>query len=351
MYGSVTKLFLAVSCASLALAGGASQREMGLREQVRLHPESFQANHLAGEYYAHQGNLEAAISYLQKAQRLNPEDYVNSYDLALAYFESGALADARGAIATLLKRRDRAELHNLLGDLEEKEGHIEQAARQYEIAARMDPSEKNLFDLGGDLLLHRGFEPALKVFEFGTARYPPSGRLRVGLGVALYSLGRYGKAIEALCQAVDLDPKDTKALDFLGKMYDVAPEQAENVTSRLARFAKMYPDNPAANYYYALSLRRRTAAPDIKDFSQPEALLLKAVKLNPRFAGAYYALGLLYEDESQPAKAMDAYEHATRAEPHFGKALYRLARLHEANGQRELAQREFRAFEALKTDR
>ena len=266
MYGPVPKLFFALICTSVAPATAATQQELALREQVRLHPDSFEANHRAGEFYAHQGNLKSAIPYLQKAQRLEPEDYVNGYDLALACLESGALTDARNTIANLLKGQDRAELHNLLGDLEEKQGHIQQAAEQYEIAARMDPSEKNLFDLGSDLLLHRGFEPALKVFEFGTNRHPKSGRLRVGLGVALYSLGRYDKAIEALCQAVDLDPKDTKALDFLGKMYDVAPEQADNVTSRLARFAKLYPDNAGANYYYALSLRRRTAAPDARVF-------------------------------------------------------------------------------------
>ena len=54
----------------------------------------------------------------------------------------------------MLRRQDRGELHNLLGDVEEASRNFDEAARQYETAARMDPSEKNLFDLGTDLLRH-----------------------------------------------------------------------------------------------------------------------------------------------------------------------------------------------------
>jgi hypothetical protein len=69
--------------------------------------------------------------------------------------ETGAIAKSREVISALLERKDRAELHNLLGDAEEAEGHVQDAAKQYEVAARMDPTEKNLFDLGSHLLLHR----------------------------------------------------------------------------------------------------------------------------------------------------------------------------------------------------
>ena len=129
----------------------------------------------------------------------------------------------------------------MLGDVEAASSHIEAAARSHEIAARADPSEKNLFDLGSFLVSHRGFDQARIVFEYATGRYPQSAKLRVGLGVADYSLGQYDRAVEALCQAVDLDPRDTKALDFLGKMYDISPAYADEVTKRLAGFVKSYP--------------------------------------------------------------------------------------------------------------
>lgn len=328
-----------VLCIALALAGGATEKP--LREQVRAHPESFQANHVLGEFLVQRRELAAAIFFLDKARRIDPSNYANSYDLALVYLQTGMSGQSRRLIAELLKQGDKAELHNLLADVEEAENNVQEAARQYEIAARMDPSEKNLFDLGSDLTLHRGFEPAIKVFQFGTERFPQSAKLRVGLGVAYYSLGQYDDAVDSLCQAVDLDPRDTKALDFLGKMYDISPQYASDVTKRLARFVRIYPLNAAANYYYALSLRKTSS-------QSAEEYLLKAVRLKPDFAEAHFELGTLYEEEARNSQAVVEFETATNLRPSFAKAHYHLARLYQRAGRRELAQREFRAFEALK---
>jgi len=321
-----------------------------LRQQASEHPQSFAANRHLAEYYIRHNQIPAALPWLEKAANLDPADYNNGYDLALARLETKNPEGARKLLQEMLSRQDRAELHNLLGDVEEAEGHVQEAAQQYEAAARMDPSEKNLFDLGSDLMRHRGFEPALKVFVFATGRYPQSARLRVGLGTAYYALGQYDEAVESLCQAVDLDPKDTKALDFLGKMYDVSPRFATEVTKRLARFVQIYPDNAAANYYYALSLRKRALVPGT-DNSQADAekLLLRAVELKPQYAEAHFELGLLYEDEKRDAKAMREYQTTIQlGGADLSKAHYRLGRLYQKSGQPVLAQKEFDAFEALK---
>ena len=303
-----------------------------------------------GEFYIGKGDFKAAVPYLRRAYGANPADYDNAYDLALAYLEIGSPEDCRQVVNALLQRRDTAELHNLLGEVEEKEGHPQQSAEQYETAARIDPSEKNLFDLASELLLHRGFEPARKALEFATRKYSQSARLQVAMGVAYYSLGQYDSAIDALCRAVDLDPKDTRAFDFLGKMYDAAPAKANEVDSRLAFFAREYPNNAAANYYYALSLRRRTAAtvsPTAE--AQAQEYLLKAINVAPAWAEAHYELGLLYEDESHPDHAVREYQLTVKLLPDFAKAHYHLARLYEKQGHLQLAQAEFHAFEALKT--
>ena len=343
---------LAILYICALMASGAAENdstEAALLEHVRLHPESFQPNHLLGELYAHKGDLKTAVPYLEKAFEIDPGNYNNGYDLALAYLETGVTQSSREVIQALIQRQDKADLHNLLGDVEEKEGHVQQSAEQYETAARMDPSEKNLFDLANELLMHRGFQPGLKVLDFATQKYPQSAKLRVALGVARYSLGQYDQAIEALCQAVDLDPKDTRALNFLGKMYDVAPEKADEVTRRLARFAREYPSNAAANYYYALSLRRRTTeGHSARVDREAERLLLRATKLRPGWADAHYQLGLLYEDESLQDNAIREYQLSVRLRPEFAKAHYRLAHLYEKKGQPQLAQAEFHAFEALK---
>lgn len=89
--------------------------------------------------------------------------YDNAYQLALSQLEAGNLPAARHLIQQSLEEKDNAELHNLLGDVEERSGNFREAAKQYEIAARMDPSEKNIFDLGTELLKYHGYQQSLQV--------------------------------------------------------------------------------------------------------------------------------------------------------------------------------------------
>jgi tetratricopeptide (TPR) repeat protein len=320
-----------------------------LLSAARLHPDDFGANHELGEYYLHQNKLDAAIPYLEKAWIADSSQYINGYDLALAELQVHKTSESRSVITALLRRADKADLHNMLADIEESEGHFNEAARQYEIAARMEPTEKNLFDLGSDLTLHGANGPAQKVFEFATKQYPHSAKLRVGLGVAYYSLGLYDNAVESLCQGVDLDPSDTKALFFLGKMYNVSSVFADRVTERLAHFVALYPQNAAANYYYALSLRRRGVAMSTGSNSTAEKLLRTAVRLDPKFAEAHYELAQLYEDESLDSQAIPEYEIYVRLSPDNTKAHYRLARLYQKHQNKVAAAREFRAVEEAKT--
>jgi len=214
---------------------------------------------------------------------------------------------------------------------------IDETARQLERTARLDPSENNLFELGSYLLQHKGFTPGFTVFDYGVGRYPKSARLRVGLGVALYSLGRYDEAVERLCQAVDLDPSDTKALDFLGKMYDVSPQYANRVAERLARFVELYPRNAAANYYYGLSLG-----------SRGESYLQKAIQLDPGLTDAHYHLAVVSEAAGESGKAIAQYEIAIRQRPGFSQAHYRLARLYQKCGKKDLAREEFAILKTLR---
>ena len=100
-----------------------------------------------------------AAPFLEQAQKIDPSSYDNGYDLALAYFSPDGWR-MRGSWSTsLLKLKNTAELHNLLGEIEEKDGKFVTAANEYETAAHADPSESNLFDWGSELLLHRTLGP------------------------------------------------------------------------------------------------------------------------------------------------------------------------------------------------
>ncbi len=339
----------AITAPIILCAAQGSFSEAALRQQALRQPDNFAANRLLAEYYIRHGQVAAARPWLEKAARIDPANYDNSYDLALARLEAKELDGARKLLDEMLSRQDRSEVHDLLGDVEEAAGNTDEAEKQYERAARMDPSEKNLFDLGTDLLRHHAYPQAVTVFQYAAAKYPKAARLQVGLGISLYSLGKYSDAVETLCHAVDLDPRDTKALDFLGGMYDVSPEMAGEVTKRLAHFVELYPNSAPANYYYALSLRKRNLTAGLNGSERRvETLLKKSAALRPEFADAHFQLALLYSDEGRSAEAIREFEEAIRLNPGLKPAYYRLAQLYREAGRTELSRRELEVFQSLK---
>src|SRR6266404_111893 len=187
-------------------AASSAAEEKTLRDAVGHDPASFEANHQLGKLLADNGKTRDAILYLEHAAQLNPSDYDNAYELAVAYANAGKYDDSRTHARVLLGRQDRAELHHLLGDVEEKAGNPLEAVREYQRAAEMNPSESHLFDWGTELLAHRAAEPAIEVFAKGNRLFPRSVRMLTGLGASWYALGSFEQAIRRLCEASDLNP-------------------------------------------------------------------------------------------------------------------------------------------------
>ena len=180
-----------------------------------------------------------------------------------------------------------------------------EAVRQYQRAAELDPSEPYFFDWGSELLLHRAVEPAIEVFNEGNRLFPHSARMLVALGVAWYSNGSYDQAAQRLCEASDLNPGDPKAYLFLGKIQSVETAQSECSTERLARFAKLQPENALANYYYAVNLWKRRKGPDdAESLAQVESLLKRSVALDSKLGIGYLQLGVLYSERRDFSRAV-----------------------------------------------
>jgi tetratricopeptide (TPR) repeat protein len=317
-----------------------------LKQAVALQPESFEANHRMGEFYLQADRLKAGIPYLEKAQRLDPAHYVNGYDLALAYLETGDLSNAARQIRELLSRQNSAELHNLLGETEEKAGDYVTAANELQIAAHMEPSEKYLFDWGNELLLHRAYDPAVKVFLSGVERYSQSAMLHIGLGVAYYSLGSYDESAKALCRAADLAPSDPRPYIFLGQMFDISMSQSDEVTKRLKRFVDIEPRNALASYYYAMSLWKGQRGQGLKaNKDQIRSLLERAAALDPKLPDPHLELGILDAGEQKFEDASREFQLAIRLKPDLADAHYRLAQAYSRLGNKSLAAKEFELYQ------
>lgn len=334
--------------ATLFHAGKNELAEEQFRKALELRPRDYDANHNLGEFYVQSKKLVEAVPLLEQAQQIRP-NYDNGYDLALAYLLTGQLDKGSTLIRNLEQIRNTGELHNLLGQIEEKNGKYLAAVNEYETAAHMDPSESNLFDWGSELLLHRTYEPAIDVFTSAVQRYPNSPRLLIGLGMALYSRGKYDDAVKALLRAADLDPSDPRCYLFLSKAYSNSPNQADEVIQRFRRYAELQPNNAFAIYYYAMSLWKGKRAEDSTfNLQEVESLLQKSIALDPKLAEAYLQLGNLYADQREYAKSIPEYESALKLNPDLSDAHYRLGQDYVHTGQKDRAQGEFDVYQRLR---
>lgn len=329
-------------------AGKSALAEEQFRKALTLEPNDFQANHNLAEFYLQSGKIAQALPLLEKARQISPSSYNNSYNLAMAYFLTGHLNQARELAETIAQQKDTGELHNLLGKIDEKDGKFIEAANEFESAARMDPSEDNLFAWGSELLLHRTYEPAIQVFQQATQRFPNAPRLWIGLGMALYSRGRYEESIKALLTAADLNPTDPRCYLFLSKAYLSSPSQADEVIQRFRRYSEVEPGNALAQYYYAVSLwkGKRSEATSI-DYPLVESLLQKSIALDGTLAEAHLQLGILYSDQHEYDKSFPEYTRAVALDPNLPDAHYRLGQYYVHAGQKNQAQQEFQTFQKL----
>jgi tetratricopeptide (TPR) repeat protein len=321
------------------------------RKAVELDPKSFDTNRNLGQFYIQSGKIVEARPLLERAQQIDPTSYDNGYDLALAYFLTGRLSDARQLVQALVIEKNTGELHDLLGQIEEKDGKYVAAANEFEIASHIDASESNLFDWGSELLLHRTYEPAIDVFQQGTRLYPNSPRLMIGLGMALYSRGKYDEAVKALLTAADLNPSDPRCYFFLSKAYYSSPNMAEDVIEKFRRYAELQPNNALAQYYYAMSLwKGRRVGDATLDLHAVEALLQKSIALDPKLPEAHMQLGNLYADQHQYEKSIPEYVRALELDPNLPDAHYRLGTDYVHVGQKEQAQKEFDVYQKLRAE-
>jgi tetratricopeptide (TPR) repeat protein len=328
--------------------------EKALLLAAEREPRSVQVLGSLGEYYMQKEKWQQSVRWLSKAYALSNSDERIGYDLAFAFMQAGELESAKRQIQQMLVRTDTAKLHSLLAAVENRRGNYVDAAKEYHRAAELEPTESDIFDLATFLLQHKkyvGFlDDSVKFFRYGVEKFPRSSQMMVGLGVALYASEQYDEAVRVFCAAVDLDPKDPRPIQFLGRASRVSPNLAADVDRRLQDFAERYPENAATNYFYALSLWERGGGEQGRNLDKIHALLLKAEKLTPTWYEPHYQLGVLYEAEERYSDAIGEMQEAVKIDTDFFPAHYRLAVLYGRTGHKSQAAEEAMTVKRLRAE-
>ena len=220
-----------------------------------------------------------------------------------------------------------------LGNASEHRPPLE-TVRELQRQAELSPSEINLFNWGTELLSHLAPSAAAEVYTKGVRLFPQSVRMLLGLATAWYAAGSYEKAGEWFFRAADLNPSDPNPYTFLSKVQAHEITESRGYQERMARFAKLQPDNALANYYYGVSVHSR-------------ALLEKAAELDPRLGPAYLQLGIIDAGEHKYREAIHAYHRAIEVNPELEEAHYRLAQAYRLTGDAANAKQETIIYDQL----
>jgi len=326
----------------VANRGDSDASERTLQMALSRSPDSFEANHALGKFYLQSRKYRESVPFLEAAYRIEPANFANQYDLALALKDNGDFAQARDHVNQLMAHKETADLHRLSGELYEKTGDPLSAVREFEKAVHADPSEQNYFAWGSELLLHRAVLQAKDVFAAGAKAYPQSARMLTALGAALFAGAFYDEAALRLCEASDLNPNDPEPYLFMGRIEVAAPNPLACVEQKLARFVELQPANPLANFFYAMAVwKQKGQSIDPATLQRVETMLTKAVTIDPRCSEAYLQLGVLNASQRNYSKAIGFYTKAIETNPQLSDAHYRLGVAYDRVGDRSKARQEF----------
>ncbi len=214
--------------------------------------------------------LDAAVSALQEAQKLQPNDVKTNFKLAEAYARS--------------RRLDKAEeTYKALSGI-----NPEGATTYYgKIIAMYDEAEQ--YD--------KAIEAARKIIEFN-----PNNELAFfNLGIMFLKLQRYDDAVGAFKDALALKPGYASALYNIGYSYSLANKYKDAVEG-FQKYAEFMPEDPVG------WLNIGVAYMMLKNFEAALEPLRKSIELKPDNAVAHYNLAIVYLNLKDSYSATEVYK-------------------------------------------
>lgn len=290
------------------------------------------------------GLFTEAVVELNAAVSADPSNTEAILRLAKSHLALNDLAAAGRTLESAVARGlDTAPVYALLASVYEKSGHVENAIPAMRLAIQRDP-QSELYRFNYGMLLTNALAPEAAVIRLkeAIATFPRSAHLWLALGIAHYKVGRNDEAGKALLHATELDPKVAPAYAYLGMTY-VEVGQYDLAIKQYERALLINDKLGVVNYLIADALLKQTAA----DSSRIEALLLRAVKLEPSFAPARLALGKLYARTNRFTEAASEFERVIKLDANIAEAYYQLGRVYTKLRRTSEAQATLSTFKRL----
>ncbi len=139
-----------------------------------------------------------------------------------------AVAALGEALALAPGRRVAREAHRVLGEVLEKQGRAEAAARHYRSALDIHPLEARVLErLGGLHIAEARYQEALPLYRRLVEATPFVARAHLHLGMTLYRLGRLAEALPVVERALELAPDLEEARNLQAWIHEAPASSAD----------------------------------------------------------------------------------------------------------------------------
>ena len=302
------------------------------------HPEAL---HMQAALYQAQGDLDRAITTLQKAVTEAPRFEMGHFNLGVMLEQAGRIEEAKRIYQRLLliSPKHHMAMFNLAG-IFHRTGQLAEAEQYYRAYLDGSPYHSNANGNLGAVLINQGrFDEALPYCEKAVMLALDNADAHNNCGIIYAQQGKIDKAKAAFARALKVKPDyegARKNLELLEKGPDVAGKVVTAASSVDVAFARgnrhleageleaafaayqevltLQPDVPEAliNLGMTLNLMRR--------YQEAEMVLRRAVAKAPSSPQAHNNLGNLYRDVMRYDLAARAYKQATAVRPDYFEA-------------------------------
>jgi tetratricopeptide (TPR) repeat protein len=260
---------------------------------------------------------------------------------------AGRLApgDFRGTLIQLNTippdKRD-AQWHMLASKAEDGLNDAAKAVDEAQQAIDLDPhSEPARLQLAQIFLTRNTPEAAYEIFSEALPLFPDSALIRLGAGLALNQMRRYGDAIPMLKDCLKLNPNLGPAFDALGAAY-LNSGDYETLLRQAVEYAQIHPNDFRGPYYEAAARVELSM-----DDAGSEKLLRRSIEFNHGFAAAHTLLGRVLLNLARVDEAIPELTQAIQLRPNYAPAHLYLAAAYRRAGKPELARDESREVARL----
>ncbi|HEY0759361.1 MAG TPA: tetratricopeptide repeat protein [Acidisarcina sp.] len=309
-----------------------------LQTAASLDPSSLPTQSDLGQALLLAAHFDGAAQAFAAAAKLAPQDNALKYNLALALYQAGKEDRASDVLATIPAEAMTDQYHSLAGDADEKSGRFQQALLHFQAAARLNPSDPNLYALTTELLRHWTWPEAIEIANYGDRLYPGSSHFKMAAGFAYYAKGDYKPAVQVFSGLLQSDPENAQLADLLGRSCSLLADDERAACGGIYEYAERHPGNPILTTYAAVAILHEPQ--DKQDLEKAATMLRSAIAADPTYPEAYFQLGVLEQARLHWIESTAYLQKSIALRPKWAEAHYRLSRAYAHLGRREEAQAE-----------